>query len=157
MKEIERKFLVEGEFKSFAYQVVPIVQGYLSSLPERTVRVRLYGEKAYLTIKGKSDAKGVSRFEWEKEILPAEARELLKICEPGVIDKSRYLVRAGDHLYEVDEFHGDNEGLILAEIELLSEDEVFIKPEWLGKEVTGNPCYYNSFLVKSPFVKWKDQ
>ena len=98
MKEIERKFLVKGEFKSFAYQVIPILQGYLSSLPERTVRVRLCGERAYLTIKGISDAKGVSRFEWEKEISPEEARELMKICEPGVIDKSRYLIRVDAHL-----------------------------------------------------------
>ena len=157
MKEIERKFLVKGEFKSFAYQVIPILQGYLSSLPERTVRVRLYGERAYLTIKGISDAKGVSRFEWEKEISPEEARELMKICEPGVIDKSRYLNRVDAHLYEVDEFHGDNTGLILAEIELLSENEVFVKPEWLGEEVTGNPCYYNSFLVKCPYTKWMDK
>lgn len=157
MKEIERKFLVKGEFKSFAYQVIPILQGYLSSLPERTVRVRLCGERAYLTIKGISDAKGVSRFEWEKEISPEEARELMKICEPGVIDKSRYLIRVGAHLYEVDEFHGDNTGLILAEIELLSENEVFVKPEWLGEEVTGNPCYYNSFLVKCPYTKWMDK
>lgn len=157
MKEIERKFLVKGEFKSFACQVIPILQGYLSSLPERTVRVRLYGGRAYLTIKGISDAKGVSRFEWEKEISPEEARELMKICEPGVIDKSRYLIRVDAHLYEVDEFHGDNAGLILAEIELLSENEVFVKPEWLGEEVTGNPCYYNSFLVKCPYTKWMDK
>lgn len=157
MKEIERKFLVKGEFKSFAYQLIPIQQGYLSSSPERTVRVRLYGEKACLTIKGASDAKGMSRFEWEKEISPGDARELMKICEPGVIDKSRYFVRVGAHLYEVDEFHADNAGLILAEIELLSEDEVFEKPEWLGEEVTGNSCYYNSFLVKCPYTKWNDK
>ena len=119
--------------------------------------MRLYGERAYLTIKGISDAKGVSRFEWEKEISPEEARELMKICEPGVIDKSRYLIRVDAHLYEVDEFHGDNTGLILAEIELLSENEVFVKPEWLGEEVTGNPCYYNSFLVKCPYTKWMDK
>jgi adenylate cyclase len=153
-QEIERKFLVSGEFKSLAVKETRITQGYLSSVPERTVRVRIKGEKGFITIKGIGSASGASRYEWEKEIPVSEIEELLKICEPGVIDKTRFLVKAGPHTYEVDEFYGENEGLIVAEIELSSEDEGFEKPEWLGEEVTGDVKYYNSMLMKNPFKKW---
>lgn len=152
--EIEKKFLVCGDFKSFAKKATRITQGYLSSVPERTVRVRIKGDKGFLTIKGISSKSGASRFEWEKEIPVEEAAELLKLCEPGVIDKTRYLVDAGRHCFEVDEFAGDNEGLTVAEIELGSENETFDKPSWLGEEVTSDPRYYNSSLVKNPFKNW---
>lgn len=154
-RETERKFLVKGNYRSAAFRSFPIVQGYLSSVPERNVRVRLSDDKAWLTIKGPTAEDGVSRFEWEKEIGADDARELLKLCEPGAIDKRRYLVKAGNHTYEVDEFYGDNEGLVLAEIELESEDEEFVRPDWLGEEVTGDPRYYNSALVRSPYRCWK--
>ena len=154
-QEIERKFLVAGEFKSLAKKATRITQGYLSSVPERTVRVRIKGEKGFITIKGIGSASGASRYEWEKEIPTAEVEELLKICEPGVIDKTRYLVEAGEHTYEVDEFYGSNQGLILAEIELADEQEAFQKPSWLGEEVTGDIRYYNSMLMKCPFTEWK--
>lgn len=153
-KEVERKFLVTGDFKPLARKHTRIVQGYLSSVPERTVRVRIKGDKGYITIKGIGNASGASRYEWEKEIPVVEVEELLKICEPGVIDKTRYLIQAGPHTFEVDEFHGENQGLILAEVELGSEGESFEKPSWLGKEVTGDAKYYNSMLMKHPFTKW---
>lgn len=153
-QEIERKFLVKGEYKELSFKAARITQGYLSSVPERTVRVRIKGDKGYITIKGKVSFSGASRFEWEKEIPVAEARQLLEICEPGLIDKTRYLVKSGLHTFEVDEFHGENEGLVLAEIELVSENEAFEKPGWLGMEVTGDPKYYNSMLVKNPFRVW---
>lgn len=152
--EIERKFLVKGEFKKFASKETRIVQGYLSSVPERTVRVRIKGDKGYITIKGIGSASGATRFEWEKEIPASEVEDLLKICEPGVIDKTRYLVKSGNHTFEVDEFYGENQGLTLAEIELSSEDESFQKPDWLGDEVTGDTKYYNSMLMKNPFTRW---
>ncbi len=155
--EIERKFLVSGDFKKDAYTHQEIVQGYLSSVAERTVRVRIKGEKAYLTVKGESSSSGVSRFEWEKEISTSDARELLTLCEPGIIDKIRYLVKMGSHVFEVDEFHGENEGLIVAEIELQNESEPFEKPEWLSIEVTGDIRYYNSSLIKNPYKNWKGQ
>lgn len=154
-QEIERKFLVKGDFKSQAFQSVRITQGYLSSVPERTVRVRIKDRQGYLTIKGKSTASGVSRYEWEKEISCQEARELLLLCEPGMIDKTRYLVRMGKHVFEVDEFHGVNEGLVIAEIELSSEEETFEKPEWLGEEVTGDRRYYNARLIGSLRPDWR--
>lgn len=154
-QEIERKFLVDGDFKPYSFKTIRIVQGYLSSVPERTVRVRVKETKAFLTVKGKTDDSGVSRYEWEKEIPVDEAKELLKLCEPGVIDKNRYLVKVGAHVFEVDEFYGENEGLVIAEIELKSGDEPFEKPEWLGKEVTGDACYYNASLIKSPYKSWK--
>jgi adenylate cyclase len=153
-KEIERKFLVKGDFKSSSKKSTRIVQGYLSSVPERTVRVRIKGEKGFITIKGIGSASGASRYEWEKEIQVAEVKELLQICEPGVIDKTRYLVDSGKHTFEVDEFYGDNQGLIVAEVELSAEDESFEKPEWLGEEVTGDTRYYNSMLMKNPYSKW---
>ncbi|MGM0738186.1 MAG: CYTH domain-containing protein, partial [Bacteroidota bacterium] len=132
-----------------------IRQGYLSLLPERTVRVRVMGDKGFLTIKGIADASGVSRYEWEHEIPVDEAEKLLSICEPGFIDKTRYFVKQGDCTYEVDEFHGDNKGLVIAEVELQSVDEHFEKPDWLGEEVTGDARYYNSSLIRKPFKKWK--
>lgn len=152
--EIERKFLVVGEYKSKAIEALRITQGYLSSVPERTVRVRVKGEKGFITIKGIGSDSGASRFEWEKEIPAEEVRELLKICEPCVIDKTRYLVPVGKHTFEVDEFYGDNEGLTIAEIELSTEDEEFPRPEWLGEEVTGDERYYNSMLSKNPYKSW---
>ena len=137
-QEIERKFLVSGDYKSQAFDQSRIVQGYISSARGRTVRVRIRDGKGYLTIKGASDASGISRYEWEKELSLAEAEELMKLCEPGVIDKTRYLVRSGKHIFEVDEFYGENEGLVVAEVELGSEDEVFVKPGFIGEEVTGD-------------------
>jgi adenylate cyclase len=152
--EIERKFLVAEGFKPSATIFFRISQGYLNSSPERTVRVRIKGDKGFLTIKGLSSENGVSRYEWEKEIPVSEAADLLRLCEPGIIDKTRYIIEADGHTFEVDEFHGDNEGLILAEIELSSEDEAFTKPSWLGKEVTGDARYYNSMLMKHPYKNW---
>ena len=153
-KETERKFLVKGDFKPFVSKQTRIVQGYISSVPERTVRVRIKGDKGYITIKGIGNDSGASRFEWEKELPISEIEDLLKISEPGVIDKTRYLVKAGPHTFEVDEFFGDNQGLVLAEIELGSETEAFEKPAWLGEEVTGDTRYYNSMLMKNPFKRW---
>ncbi len=156
MTEIERKFLVTSEqFKTEAFQQNRIVQGYLSSVPERTVRIRIKGEKGFLTIKGKGNASGMSRLEWEKEISFAEAEALLQLCEKGVIDKVRYEIKKGNHVFEVDVFSGENEGLILAEIELNSETESFEKPNWLGEEVTNSERYYNAYLSKNPYKKWK--
>lgn len=157
-QEIERKFLVRDHcFKEDAYEFVHIVQGYLSSVPERTVRVRIKGEKGFITVKGKGGTSGISRFEWEKEIPADEAARLLEIAEPGVIDKVRYLVKGTDgvHTWEVDEFYGDNAGLVVAEVELGNEDELFERPDWLGEEVTGNPAYYNSMLSGNPYKNWK--
>ena len=154
-QEIERKFLVTSDaFKTGADKNTRITQGYLSSVPERTVRIRIKGDKGFITIKGIGDESGASRYEWEKEMSLDEAKELLKICEPGVIDKTRYDVKLGDHKFEVDEFHGENEGLIVAEVELKSKYEKFEKPAWLGDEVTGDVKYYNSALMKNPFTKW---
>ena len=153
--EIERKFLVKNlNFKDNAFKKTVMKQGYLSSVIERTVRVRSAGDQAFITVKGKGSASGMSRYEWEKEIGINDAEDLLKICEPGVIDKCRYFVKLGEHTYEIDEFFGDNEGLIVAEIELSSEDEVFMKPDWLGTEVTGSAKYYNGSLSKNPFKNW---
>ena len=156
MIEIERKFLVTSEiFKKAATSEQLIKQGFLNTDKQRTVRVRLYGNKGFLTVKGKSNESGASRFEWETEILSSEANALLNICEEGTIVKTRYVIPVGKHLFEVDEFHGDNQGLILAEVELNSEEEHFEKPDWLGKEVTGEINYYNSQLSKNPFKTWK--
>ncbi len=154
-QEIERKFLVSGDFKPFVTKATRITQGYLSSVPERTVRVRVKGDKGYITIKGIGNDSGASRFEWEKEIPVDEVKQLLAICEPGVIDKTRYLVNVDNHTFEVDEFYGDNDGLTVAEIELQDEHEAFTKPEWLGQEVTGDVKYYNSMLMKNPYKNWK--
>lgn len=155
-QEIERKFLVEGDFRADVSASKHLVQGYLSSVPERTVRVRIAGDKGFITVKGISSASGTSRFEWEKEIPVSEAEALLELCELGVIDKTRHLVHVGGHVFEVDEFHGDNDGLVIAEVELSAEDEVFGKPVWLGEEVTGDSRYYNSMLMKTPYRLWQD-
>ncbi len=154
-QEIEKKFLVAGEFKESAKKATHITQGYLSSVPERTVRVRVKGEKGYITVKGIGNDSGASRFEWEKEIPVEDVLDLLKICEPGVIDKTRYLVDCDGHTFEVDEFYGDNEGLVVAEVELSDENEAFTRPSWLGEEVTGDKKYYNSMLMKNPYKNWK--
>ncbi|MEX2350693.1 MAG: CYTH domain-containing protein [Flavobacteriaceae bacterium] len=156
MLEIERKFLVTSErFKQEAFRQTRIVQGFLNTHPERTVRVRIKGNQGFLTVKGISNKAGTIRTEWEKEISATDAEALLKLCEPGIIAKTRYEVKAGKHIFEVDEFSGENEGLIVAEVELKSEDEVFEKPSWLGKEVTGDLKYYNSQLSFNPFKNWK--
>ena len=155
MIEIERKFLVTSTgFLDEFHTKNRIIQGYLSSVPERTVRVRIKGEKGFLTIKGRSSDSGMSRMEWEKEIALEEAEQLLRLCEAGVIDKIRYEIPVGKHLYEVDVFSGENEGLILAEIELQSENETFEKPNWLGMEVTNDNRYYNAYLSQKPFKTW---
>ena len=153
-REIERKFLVAGDFRGEVSGASHIVQGYLSSARGRTVRVRLRDDRGWITVKG--PARGLTRIEWEKEIPAGEAQLLLSLCEPGIIDKTRYLVPASDgrHVWEVDEFHGDNEGLLVAEIELASEDDTFERPVWLGEEVTGDRRYYNSSLTKNPYKDW---
>ncbi|MDO4824010.1 MAG: CYTH domain-containing protein [Bacteroidales bacterium] len=152
--EIERKFLVVGEFKDKAYACSHIEQGYISSGNGRTVRVRIRDDKGFLTIKGPSDEAGLARFEWEKEIPVDEARQLMNICMPGRIIKDRYLVHNGKHTIEVDEFFGENQGLVMAEIELESEDEEYLRPDFLGKEVTGDRKYYNSHLMRAPYTLW---
>ena len=152
--EHERKFLVTGNFRKHAEQSMRISQGYLSSVPERTVRVRRLGDKAYLTVKGAGNTSGVSRFEWEIEISPADADALLSLCEPGTIDKTRYYVPERGHQFEVDEFHGANEGLLIAEVEVASEFEEFHRPDWLGAEVTGDARYYNAMLARHPYSTW---
>lgn len=148
--ETEKKFLIRGDFHKDVFKSFEIAQGYLCSVPERTVRVRIKGDKGFITVKGAGNASGASRFEWEKEISVQEAGMLLELAEPGQISKTRNLVRNtdGQHIWEVDEFHGRLEGLVLAEIELGEEDEPFDRPEWLGEEVTGDPRYYNSALAK---------
>lgn len=154
-QEIERKFLVkDSSFKELAFSSSRIAQGYICSSRGRTVRVRIRDEKGYLTIKGPAGENGLSRYEWEKEIPLDEAQELMKLCEPGMIDKTRYLVQSGNHVFEVDEFYGENEGLVVAEVELSSENESFKKPDFIGEEVTGIAKYYNSFLMKFPYAKW---
>jgi CYTH domain-containing protein len=155
MIEIERKFLVlSNAFINEAFTIKRIVQGYISSVPERTVRVRIKEDKGYLTIKGESTNNGTTRMEWEREISLADAEALLSICENGIIDKIRYEVKVGNHLYEVDVFSGENEGLIMAEIELEAENEIFEKPYWLGQEVTNDERFYNAYLSKKPFKTW---
>ena len=157
--EIERKFLVTGPFKDKAYDATRIQQGYIASGRGRTVRVRVRGDKGYLTIKGPSNLAGRARFEWEKEISVSDAHELMRICEPGIIDKTRYLVKSPDgrHVWEVDEFYGENEGLVMAEIELDDEDESYSKPDFIGREVTGDRRFYNSHLRQNPYKLWKDE
>jgi adenylate cyclase len=156
MNEIERKFLVTStEFLSESKKSNRIVQGYLNSNPERTVRIRIKGTQGFITIKGKGNESGTTRFEWEKEIEVTEAEQLLLLCEDGVIDKIRYEIPFGKHLYEVDVFEGDNKGLIIAEIELEDENESFEKPNWLGEEVTGDDRYYNASLSISSYKNWQ--
>ncbi len=155
-QEIERKFLVTSDaYRSMAASSSHIMQGYICSDTGRTVRIRLRDERAYITIKGPSDKAGLSRYEWEKEIPANEGRELMLLCQPGIIDKCRYLVPCGNHTFEVDEFYGDNEGLVVAEVELSAEDEPFERPPFLGREVTGDRRYYNSHLQQKPYKLWK--
>ena len=155
--EIERKFLVcSDDYKRQAYSSSHICQGYICSGHGRTVRVRIRDDRGYLTIKGPSDVAGISRYEFEKEITLDEAEQLMKLCEPGKIDKTRYLVKSGSHTFEVDEFHGENAGLVMAEVELQSEDEPYEKPDFIGREVTGDRRYYNAHLVKNPFCAWPE-
>ncbi|WP_100610349.1 CYTH domain-containing protein [Confluentibacter lentus] len=155
MIEIERKFLVTSDsYKTEAFKQSRIVQGFLNTDKQRTVRVRIQGYQGFLTIKGESSSNGLSRFEWEREISIIEAENLLKICEKGIIDKIRYEVKVGNHVFEVDEFYGDNKGLVIAEIELESETEIYEKPNWLGQEVTGDIRYYNAQLSKQPYKTW---
>ncbi|HEY5510514.1 MAG TPA: CYTH domain-containing protein [Prolixibacteraceae bacterium] len=154
-QEIERKFLVLNDlYKSAASRSFRIRQGYLSSNPERTVRVRIKGDSGFLTVKGGSDPTGISRYEWEKMIPVNEAEELLRICEPGMIDKVRFEIKFGNHIFEVDEFLGENLGLVVAELELKSEDESYLQSDWLGREVTGELKYYNSQLARRPYNLW---
>ena len=156
MFEIERKFLVTSTaFKEESFRDMRIIQGFLNTHPERTVRVRICGNKAFLTVKGKSNHLGTIRFEWETEIAVTDAEKLLTLCEDGIIEKRRYEVKVGEHIFEIDEFFGDNKGLILAEIELDHEKESFRRPDWLGKEITGELKYYNSLLSKHPFKDWQ--
>lgn len=155
MIEIERKFLIKSDaYKNEANSKERIVQGFLNTHKERTVRVRISGDFGYLTVKGKSNETGTSRFEWEKEITLEDAEALLLLCEEGIIEKTRYKVPKGGHIFEIDEFYGTNEGLVIAEVELSDEDENYIEPDWLGEEVTGDIKYYNSQLSKNPFEKW---
>ena len=152
--EIERKFLISGKINLSEYFSEPIKQGFISSDPERSVRVRIKGEKAFLTIKGKSNQSGTTRFEFETEISVEDAKNLLMMCENNIIDKKRYYIPAGKHTFEVDVFEGENKGLIIAEIELNNENEEFIKPDWLGKELTGDIRFYNLYLSENPFCSW---
>jgi adenylate cyclase len=155
MIEIERKFLLSSnDYKTESFKSTRIVQGFLNTHPMRTVRIRIKGDQGFLTVKGISNEAGTIRTEWEKEIDVDEAESLLKLCEKGIIEKMRYEIKAGKHVFEVDEFFGENQGLTIAEIELNSENENFLKPNWLGKEVTGDIKYYNSQLSKQPFNTW---
>ncbi len=152
-KEIERKFLVKKELFNPKVEGEYIAQGYLSATPECTVRVRIKNHRGYLTVKGKNT--GISRSEYEYEIPENDAKELLELCEPAIIIKRRYNINVNGFKWEVDVFEGDNEGLIVAEIELKSEDEIFSKPEWIDKEVSSDERYYNAYLSKHPFKAWK--
>lgn len=145
--EIERKFLVKSNaFIAQATTSYEIMQGYLCKDPEKTIRVRIRDARAFLTIKSSLLRDGIAKFEWEKEIDLADAKELMKICLPGAISKTRYIIKAkeDDLKWEVDIFHGRLEGRVLAEIELSDEDEAIERPDWLGEEVTGQPQYYNA-------------
>ena len=154
-QEIERKFLVlDDSFKREAFSRSHIQQGYICSERGRTVRVRIRDERAYLTIKGPSMNGGLSRYEFEQEIPLDDAQQLMQLCESGIIDKTRWLVKSGNHTFEVDEFHGENAGLVVAEVELHHEDEPFEKPHFIGKEVTGDRRYYNSQLRANPYCNW---
>jgi CYTH domain-containing protein len=157
MIEIERKFLVKSDaFVALTASKYTITQGYISSNPLRAVRIRTKADKGFITIKGMTNASGLSRFEWEKEITVAEATDLLQLCEKGTIKKIRYEVVYQNHTFEIDVFEGENSGLIIAEIELHAEDETFEKPEWLGQEVTNDERYYNAYLSQHPFMNWSE-
>ncbi|MBP3832855.1 MAG: CYTH domain-containing protein [Bacteroidaceae bacterium] len=154
--EIERKFLVlDDSYKNLATSSSHIKQGYIYSGKGKTIRVRIRDERGYLTIKGPSDKAGLCRYEWEKEIDLHDAEELMRLCEPGIIDKTRYIIPSGKHTFEVDEFFGENQGLVMAEVELVSEEEPFEKPPFIGEEVTGDRRYYNSHLRENPYSRWK--
>ena len=154
--EIERKFLVlDDSYKNLATSSSHIKQGYIYSGKGKTIRVRIRDERGYLTIKGPSDKAGLCRYEWEKEVDLHDAEELMRLCEPGIIDKTRYIIPSGKHTFEVDEFFGENQGLIMAEVELVSEEEPFEKPPFIGEEVTGDRRYYNSHLRENPYSRWK--
>ena len=154
--EIERKFLVlDDSYKNLATSSSHIKQGYIYSGKGKTIRVRIRDESGYLTIKGPSDKAGLCRYEWEKEVDLHDAEELMRLCEPGIIDKTRYIIPSGKHTFEVDEFFGENQGLVMAEVELVSEEEPFEKPPFIGKEVTGDRRYYNSHLRENPYSRWK--
>ncbi|HEX5742727.1 MAG TPA: CYTH domain-containing protein [Flavobacteriaceae bacterium] len=156
LQEIERKFLVNNStFKDESFKKIYIKQGFLNSDKNRTVRIRITDNKGFITIKGVSNLNGTTRFEWEKEIDIKEASQLFFLCEDGIIEKNRFYVKTTNHIFEVDVFLGDNLGLIIAEIELKNEDDFFEKPNWLGKEVTGDVKYYNSVLSKNPYKNWK--
>lgn len=153
--EIERKFLVlDDSYKKESYEHDHIVQGYICSDEGRTVRVRIRDERAYITIKGPTPEGGLHCYEFEKEISLEEGHQLMHLCEPGMIDKVRWLVKSGKHTFEVDEFFGENEGLVMAEVELSSVDESVIIPDFIGKEVTGDPRYFNSHLRIHPYRTW---
>ena len=155
--EIERKFLVlDDSYKHEAFSKSHILQGYICSGRGKTVRIRIRDDRAYITIKGPSLDGGLSRYEFEQEIPLDDARQLMKLCEPGTIDKTRWLVKSGQHTFEVDEFFGDNEGLVMAEVELAYEDEPYEKPDFIGKEVTGDRRYYNGHLRSNPYKMWKE-
>lgn len=153
--EIERKFLVtDDSYKQQAFSCDRIAQGYVCRQGGNSTRVRVRGDKGYITIKGPSLDGGLSRYEWEKEIPVNEAWELMRLCSGIIIDKHRYLVKCGNHVYEIDEFHGDNEGLTVAEVELQSVDEPFERPSFIGAEVTGDAKYYNGHLSRFPYKYW---
>lgn len=154
--EIERKFLVlDDSYKHEAFASSHIRQGYICSERGRTVRIRIRDERAYITIKGPSPNGGLSRYEFEQEIPMADAEQLMLLCEPGIVDKTRWLVKSGKHTFEVDEFHADNDGLVMAEVELSAENETFEKPHFIGQEVTGDRRYYNSQLRRNPYRNWR--
>ena len=155
-KEIERKFLIKGDFMPYVTSSTRIEQGYVAKSDQLTLRIRTRDEKGYLTIKGRSNEKGMSRSEWEYEIPVDQARELLSFSN-GTISKTSYLVPVGNHTFGVDEFYGENEGMVVAEVELESEDEECPRPEWLGEEVTGDRRYYNSQLLKHPYSLWQEK
>lgn len=154
--ETERKFTVTGDFMPYVRHSKRICQGYICAEQGRTVRVRIARDEGYLTIKGPSDEKFWSRYEFEQSIALADAEELMKLCVSGIIEKVRHYIPAGKHTWEVDVFHGENEGLVIAEIELSDENETFEKPDWIGNEVSLDRRYYNSMLSKMPYSKWKD-
>ena len=152
--ETERKFLVTDDgYKAQAVRSYSIRQGYIAHDSGRSVRVRIRDGQGILTVKGPHLSEA-SRPEWEKELTLQEAEELFLLCKPGAVEKTRWVVPAGERFFEVDEFHGENEGLVLAEIELGSEEEAFERPSWLGTEVTGDKRYYNSYLARNPFKTW---
>jgi len=156
MIEIERKYLVNSrDYRSLAFSKSHIVQGFLSTHPDRIVRIRIMNDNAFLTVKGRSNTAGTTRFEWEKKIPVHEAKLLLELCEKEILEKTRFYIKMGGHIIEVDEFLGSNKGLVIAEIEIENEDENIQVPSWVGLEITGDIKYYNSQLSKCPFKEWK--